>query len=310
MPTTSRGPRPRPTQTLVPLARGAVATTVLALALSGCGGSSDPDPAGSGEASPSSSASPSPSPSAVSAEDAATALQDAADATLAARAFSVEGDAQLSIGDQDLSLGSSGAVDYDAVVADLSLAVDQGDQSSTIEVLADGENLWARVEGATAPTMPPGKTWIEGQADRLAASSAFEPGGVLGVVLVLRGSEEAEVTGTGEVDGVPVTEYTTTLTYDDALAAVGPDAETLQGAFSLSGAASSLPFDVTVAVGEDGIVRDLDLELDGGDVPANGSYLLSLRDVGVTPEAPEAPDAASVLTGRPAERLLDQLIQP
>ncbi len=309
MPTTNRGLRPA--QTLVPLARGAVATTVLALALSGCGGSSEQDPAGtSGEASASSSPSPSASASPVSAEDAAAALKDAVDATLAARAFSVEGDAQLSIGDQDLALLSSGAVDYDAVVADLSLAVNQADQSSTITVLADGENLWARVEGATAPTLPPGKTWIEGQADRLAASSAFEPGGVLGVVLVLRGSEEAEVTGTGEVDGVPVTEYTTTVTYDDALAAVGPDAETLQGAFSLSGAASSLPFDVTVAVGEDGIIRDLELELDGGDVPAEGSYLLSLRDVGTTPEPPEAPDAASVLTGRPAERLLDQLIEP
>ena len=301
MPATIRVHRP------FSLARRAVASGALALALSACGGSSGSEPS---EPSEPSTSSASESATEVSGEEAAAALQDAVDATLAARAFGVEGDAALTIADQDLALRSSGDVDYDAVIADLSLSVEQPGQSSQISVLADGENLWAMVEGANAPTLPPGVSWIEGQADRLGASSAFEPSGVLGVVLVLRGSSEAEVSGTDEVDGVPVTEYTTTLTYDDALAGVGPDADALQSAFSLTGAASSLPFDVTVAVGEDGVVRDLDLQLDGGDVPADGTYTLALRDVGTTPEPPEAPAPATVLTGAAAETLLDQLIQP
>ena len=307
MPSYTRGPRALP-RSRAPLARHAVVTATVALALTGCGGSSDP--ATDSSADPSAAASPSESADAVSPEDAAAALQDAVDATVAARAFTVEGDAQLTIADQDLRLRTSGSVDYDAVISDLTLGVDQAGQSSEISILADGETLWAKVEGDNAPTLPPGKSWIEGPADQLGASSAFEPGGVLGVVLVLRGSTQAEVSGTDEVDGVPVTEYTTTLTYDDAVAAVGPDADTLESAFSLTGAASSLPFDVTVAVGEDGIIRDLDLELAGGDVPADGSYVLSLRDVGTTPEPPAAPAPATVLTGQPADQLLSQLIQP
>jgi hypothetical protein len=289
--------RPRP---LAPVAVAAVA----AVALAGCSGgsgesSSDPAPE-------SSSASPS---EAVDGEAAAQALQEAVDATVAARVFTIDGDLELDIAGQQLQLRTEGSVDYDATVADLLLSIGQGGQTSEAEVKADGDTLWVRAEGQGVPAFPGGATWLQGEATRLADSTTFTPTGLVGAVLVLRGASEAEVLGTEEEDGVEVTRYATTFTYDDALAAVdGQEAQVLGSAFSLTGAASSIDLDVEVAVGDDGVLREFDLELAESDVAASGSYEISLSDVAgeVTPPAPPAP--SDVATGPEAEALLDQVI--
>lgn len=66
--------------------------------------------------------------------------------------------------------------------------------------------------------------WAEGSSDLLTDSSSFAPNILIGVLYLLRGAEKIEV---GEVDGVDGREYTTTMTYDQAKAAAGPDADVL-----------------------------------------------------------------------------------
>lgn len=308
-----------------PRALAALAVAVVATAaLTGCsagddpagsGGSDEADEAG-GEPSPSVEESPSASASASESEsasesssDGAGVLQDAVDATLAARVFSIDGDLELEIGVQQLQLRTEGSVDYDATVADVLLAVAQGGQVSEAEVRADGETLWVRAQGQGIPAFPGGATWLQGEATRLTDSTTFEPAGLVGAVLVLRGASEVEELGTGEEDGVEVTRYATTFTYDDALAAVeGDETKTLSSAFSLTGAASSVDLDVEAAVGEDGVLRELDLEIAESDVPASGGYEISLTDVGDDVAAPEPPAESDVATGPEAEALLDQII--
>lgn len=306
----------RPQHRLRPLAAAAVAATT-AVALAGCSGGEagePPDPASSASGSTSESASESASASAsesesVSPEEAAQALQDAVDATVAARVFTIDGDLDLQIADQLLELQTEGSVDYDATVADLVLTIGQGGQTSEAEVKADGETLWVRAEGQGIPTFPGGATWLQGEASRLAESTTFEPTGLVGAVLVLRGATEVEQLGTDEEDGVEVTRYATTFTYDDALAAVeGEEAQILGSAFSLTGEASSIDLDVEVAIGDDGVLREFDLEIAESDVPASGGYEISLSDVGGDIAPPEAPAPDDVATGPEAEALLDQVI--
>ncbi len=281
------------------------AVTVTALA--GCsGGGDEQTPAASESASESASGSASAPPDGA---EAAGILQDAVDATVAARVFSIEGDLDLEIAGQQLELRTLGSVDYDATVADLLLAIGQGGQTSEAEVKADGETLWVRAEGEGIPPFPGGATWLQGQASRLTESTTFTPDGLVGAVLVLRGAAEAEVLGTEELDGVEVTRYATTFTYDDAVAGVeGEEAQVLGSAFSLTGAASSIDLEVEVAVGDDGVLRELDLEIAESDVPAAGGYEITLTDVGGEITPPEAPDPADVATGPRAEALLDQVI--
>lgn len=307
--------RLRPQHRPRPLAAVAVAA-VTAAALAGCSGGEEESPEDEASGSPSASSSESAEPSASSepsepadGEAAAQALQDAVDATVAARVFTIDGDLDLEIAGQQLELQTEGSVDYDATVADLRLAIGQGGQTSEAEVKADGETLWVRAEGQGVPAFPGGATWLQGEATRLAESTTFTPTGLVGAVLVLRGASEVEEVGMEEEDGVEVTRYATTFTYDDALAAVdGQEAQVLGSAFSLTGAASSIDLDVEVAVGDDGVLREFDLELAESDVAAAGSYEISLSDVAgeITPPAPPAP--SDVATGPEAEALLDQVI--
>ncbi|VXC39521.1 hypothetical protein [Nocardioides sp. AX2bis] len=285
---------------LRPLTAVAV-TAVTAAVLAGCSG-------GDGADAPEEPASESASEPADPAE-AAQVLQDAVDATVAARVFTIDGDLDLEIAGQQLQLQTQGSVDYDATVADLLLSIGQGGQTSEAEVKADGSTLWVRAEGEGIPAFPGGATWLQGEASRLTESTTFTPTGLVGAVLVLRGASEAEELGTEEEDGVQVTRYATTFTYDDALAGVeGEEAQVLGSAFSLTGQASSIDLDVEVAVGEDGVLRELDLEIAESDVPASGGYEISLSDVDGEVSPPTPPDPADVATGPEAEALLDQVI--
>lgn len=283
----------------------AVATVAVLVAgltgLTGCAGDeSDPSAADSSSEAAAEDAPEEP------AADPVSAVQDAVDATLAVRAFSIESDLDLSLGGQRLELTTEGDVDYDAVIADFELAVVQGGERQEVGLLSDGETVWVRSTGPNVPTFPDGATWLAGDATRLSSASTFEPSGLLGTVFLLRGASEVEEVGTDEIDGVEVTRYATTFTYDDAATAAGSDAGTLADAFSLTGAATSLPLEVEVAVGADGIVRELDFELVGGDVPASGGYDFELSNVGEEVDAPSAPD--DVATGPEADALLDQLV--
>ncbi len=295
----------RPSRPLAQRLASAAVAAVTGAVLVGCSGDSGSGGADGAAASGSSSASEDLEAPA----DPVAALQDAVGATVDARVFTVDGDLDLQVAGQQLRLATAGSVDYDATVADVELSIESDGQTSEAGILADGEDLWVRAEGEGIPAFPGGATWLQGEASRLAASSTFEPSGLVGAVLVLRGASEVEVLGSEEGEDGAVLRYATTFTYDDALAAVsGAEEETLQSAFSLTGDASSVDLDVEVAVGEDGVLREMDLELAETDVPASGGYQISLTDVGGEVTAPEPPDPADVATGPEAEALLDQVI--
>ena len=300
---TSRLRRPSRRRTLRPTGLAA-ALLVGAVALTGCSGSDpDPDPASGEDA----SADGSPSAGEDPADDPAAVVRDSVDATLAAEAFSADGELALTIGGQDLSVAVDGSVDYADVVSDVTLRVQQAREdgqagTTTIDVRSDGTHVWLRQQQLA------GQRWVQGDADRLSGSSTFEPSGLVGAVIVLRGAEDVTEGEPTEVDGVAARTFTTTIAYTDAVDAAGDDADALESSFNLTGQATSADLDVEVAVGEDGVVRDLTFEVDAGDLPVSGGYELRLRDVGDAVEPPAAPPAGQTVTGPRAERLLDQAI--
>ena len=287
-----------------------VGAVVVALAVAGCSGESeegDTDQPAASASEGESESEPSTSDS-----DPSQALQDAVSATVELQAFTIDSDLDLEIGGQDLAIGVEGSVDYGTPIADIELVVSQGGVASNARVLADGESLWVSIEGAQAPSFPEGATWLQGDAARLNGSSSFTPDGVLGAVLVLRGAQDVEEAGTDELDGVTVTRYTSTFAYEDASAAVSGDeaeAETLRSSFALTGDAAALELQVEAAVGEDGVLREVHVEVVEEDgVPASGGYDLELTDVGGEIALPERPDEEDVASGPDAEALLDQII--
>lgn len=288
----------------------ALALTLLA---AGCGGGDDGDGDGDGETTEASSDSASPetpteTESETESEDADAALEAATDATLASERFGIEYAASLQFGEQTLDLTAEGSVDYGATVADVRLGVEQQGQTQSVEILADGETAWVASQGESAPTLPGGATYVSGPAATLAEASTFTPEGILGVVLVLRSGDAAEVGDTEEVDGVEATTYSFTVPYEEAVAAAGPDAQAFQTALSLTGAAAQADLVVEVAVGSDDVVRTLDLTIEGGDVPVGGSYDLTLSEVGAEVEPPAAPAEDDVATGPEAEAIFEQLL--
>lgn len=289
----------------------ALALTLLA---AGCGGGDDSGGGDAGgETTEASSDTPSPeTPSETEdetgSEDADAALEAATDATLASERFGIEYAASLEFGEQTLDLTAEGSVDYGATIADVRLGVEQQGQSQAIEILADGETAWVASQGASAPQLPGGATYVSGPATTLAEATTFTPEGILGVVLVLRSGDDAEVGDTEEVDGVEATTYSFTVPYEDAVAAAGPDAQAFQTALSLTGAAAQADLVVEVAVGDDDVVRTLDLTIDGGDVPVGGSYDLTLSEVGAEVAPPEAPAEDDVATGPEAQAIFEQLL--
>lgn len=287
------------------LALGAGAM-VVALAVAGCSGESEDGERDEPVASSSEAESePSPSDS-----EPSQALQDAVDATIELQAFAIDSDLDLEIAGRELAIGVEGRVDYESPIADIELVVSQDGSASVARVLADGESLWVSIEGAQAPSFPDGATWLQGAAARLSGSTSFTPDGVLGALLVLRGAQDVEEAGTDEIDGVEVTRYTSTFAYEDASAAVsGGEAETLRSSFALTGDAAALELQVEAAVGEDGVLREVRVEVvQDDDVPASGGYDLELSDVGGEIAPPERPDESDVASGPDAEALLDQII--
>lgn len=285
---------------------------VAALALPMCGVSGDDDAQGPGQVTTTepggseTTTEETTTTSEVIDEDLDQVLADAGDDTIATTSFTIDSEAQLDIGFQELVLGVTGSVDYEAYAASIEIMLDEDGTTSDLEILSDGETLWVRVESADV-TIPEGKTWVEGDADRLVEASTFDPDGVLGVLYALRAAEGTEVGDTEEIDGVETTQYTTEIDYAAAVEAAGDDAAAFQAALSLTGT-DDIALLVDAWVGDDGVIRRFELEVDAGTAPLGGTYRIELSDVGEEVGEVESPPAADTLTGPQAETLLDQLI--
>lgn len=241
-------------------------------------------------------------------DDADQALVDASAATLDATAFSIDSLLDVSVGPQSFSLAIEGSVDYDAGVAGITLSVSGDGQAGEVEIRSDATNIWIRPEGSAAgDAIPGGKTWVEGSADRLDESDNFDQAGLLGVLIALRAAEDTERTGTDEIDGTEVTTYETTIDYAEAVKAAGDHEEAFTTALGLK-APGTVTLEGEVAVGSDGVIRHVALDVKSDPDLVDGTYELDLSDVGATIDPPKAPPAEKTLTGPKAEELLDQLI--
>ncbi len=243
-------------------------------------------------------------------EDADALVAEAADATLETSSFTADNKLELQIQAQTLELAVMGSVDYDTLVADVSIFLEQAGSASEIGLRSDGTTLWVRAEGTGAVQFPDGKSWVEGESSLLEGSS-FAPDGLIGVLYALRAASDTEVGDTEELDGVTTTRYTTTFTYDEALEAAGDQAEAFKSSLSLT-TSEDVDIDLVtdVWIGDDGLIRKMSLDVEtDSKLGIDGTYEVLLTDVGGEIEAPEAPDAEQVVTGPEAEALLDQLIE-
>jgi|GEM_PF-6927660 len=274
-----------------------LAASLLAIGLSaGCGGESEPD--GGGQ----------PSIGKESSAAASERVRDAADLTLALDSFAVESDVDLTIGDQSLEFGVEGAADYADVVADVTISTAQNGAGSTVHILADGTNAWVSGSGSQFPSFPGGASWLRGDAAALASADSFTQTGLIGVVLVLRGAEEVEDQGADQLDGTAVRRYSTSMTYDEAVAAAGAQAEAFKSSFSLTGQASGSTLHVDVALDDDGIVRELTIDVDST-FPVDGTYRLALNAPGGDVPVPDAPPADDIASGPEADALFRQMLR-
>lgn len=271
--------------------------TALALAslltLTACGGSDDSDDSGKEAAKPSET-------------EAVDVVHEAVDATLGVTSMEVDSEARLEVTGTEVVFGIDGEFDYESKVGEAEFGIEQAGQSQQVEIRSDGESAWFRVEGDSVPAVPDGKTWAQGEVAALSTNGSMEPEGLVGVVIALRGAEEVEVGESKEIDGEPAREFTTTVVYGDALEAAGDDREAFESAFSLTGV-DDAELDITVWIGDDGVIRDFDLSVDAGGKPIDGSYTLEIGNVNDEVEAPEAPDPDDVATGPEAEAWIAQM---
>lgn len=232
-------------------------------------------------------------------------MHDAVDSTLGVTSMGVDSEAHFEAGGQELELGADGAMDYENLVGDVTISTSQAAQDQEVQIRADGEKVWFRIDGAQAAAIPQGKTWAEGDADLLRESASADPIDLVGVVLALRGAEEVEVGGSKEIDGVPTRQFTTTVVYADALEAAGDDREAFASSFNLTGV-DDADMEMEVWIGDDGVIRDFSLEVDAGDKPVEATYDVEISDANQEIGAPEAPDADDVLTGPEADAWIAQ----
>jgi hypothetical protein len=239
-------------------------------------------------------------------DDAAQLLVDAADATLTADRMTIDSEAVLGVGPQTLRLAVDGSVDYASLEASVVLSFEQAGETQEIEVRSDGDQAWIRAEGGDSPPFPDGRSWVVGDAERLTAGDSFAPSGLIGVLLALRATTEAEAGDTEEIDDVETRRYTTRVLYDDAVDAAGPDAAAFTAALSLTGS-EDIALDIDVWIGDDGVIRRFQLVVDTTD-PISGTYDIDITDVGEEVDDVDEPDEDDVVSGPEAEDLLDQLI--
>ena len=237
-----------------------------------------------------------------------TVLEDAADTSLSTRRFTVDLEAQLDIDGRQLGLTASGRVDYDAVVADLSLGVERETGTTLALIMADGDRVWVSLEGDDAPAFPGGARYVQGDSEDLATATTFASESLLGVLHVLRGADDAEQVDDEDIDGVKTRVFTYTVSYRDAVKAAGDDAEAFQSAFNLTGDATAADLDIEVAIGPDDVVRRFALEIVADDLPIAGTYDLALTAVDEDVAAPDAPPEDEVASEDDSAEVLRQLL--
>ena len=238
---------------------------------------------------------------------AAQRVRDAVDTTLGLDSFTIDSKAELQIQQQQLEMTIAGSVDYADVVGDVTMRVDQSGQAGDVHILIDGQNAWVSASGTGVPELPDGTEWVHGDAERLSSAPSFTQTGLIGVVLVLRGAEDVRSEGSDEIDGQSVERYSTSLTYQEALDAAGDDAEAFKSSFSLTGQATSSTLHVTVALDDDGVIRELAIDIDS-DFPVDGTFSLTVDDPNGEVAKPDAPDSATVATGPEGDALFEQML--
>jgi hypothetical protein len=236
----------------------------------------------------------------------------AVDATLAAPSFTLSTDAKLTTGTLQSRLIASGSIDFPQLIADMTISVESGNQKGESETRANGTTVWVRADndGVNELDLPDGKRWVEGGTEQLTEVQIFQQGtrGLLGVLLTLRAAEATETIGTDNLDDTEVTRYRTSVTYEDAVEAAGPDSDALEQALSLD-APTPVNLTIDVAIGSDGVIREFVLitESDADSTGPAVDYRLSLTDVGLDVDAPEPPPRDETVTGTQAEALFDGL---
>lgn len=303
---------------MLPRRRPAVIALAAALLLSACSSGSDADRSSADRTSTTSRTSTStqkktdettrPTTDPRKGNDPDQTLIAAVDSTLAVSSFTVDSEAHLQIGAEELTLTAKGSVDYEEVVSSVEIAVEKDGSGFRAEVRSDGTTVWVRREGTEAPPLPDGKVWVEGDAQLLAAASSFQPAGVLGVLFALRAAHGTTVEKEEAINGTSTTQYRTVVTYDEAVEAVGDDLEAFKSALSLN-ADDPIDLVIDVWIGEDGIVRQFDLDLQAkSSTPLDGTYHLELSRVDQDVTVPSAPPKDEILSGPEADALLDQFI--
>ena len=176
----------------------------------------------------------------------------AVDATLAAPSFTLSTDAKLTTGTLQSRLIASGSIDFPQLIADMTISVESGNQKGESETRANGTTVWVRADndGVNELDLPDGKRWVEGGTEQLTEVQIFQQGtrGLLGVLLTLRAAEATETIGTDNLDDTEVTRYRTSVTYEDAVEAAGPDSDALEQALSLD-APTPVNLTIDVAIG-------------------------------------------------------------
>lgn len=243
-----------------------------------------------------------------STSDAADTVRKAVDQTLGVDSFTLASDAKLSVATDRVHLAAKGSVDYSTVVGEVEIMVETSKGTQNLAVRSDGTKLWVSTQGQQAPAVPDGKTWIEGDASRLAEASNFKPTGLVGVLLALRGTQDAKQVGSGKADGVATKTYETTVSYSDAVDAAGTDAQAFKTSLALK-ADKDPNLKMRVEIGSDDLIRSFVLDVETtGTVSLEGHYTVDLRNVDDDVTPPDAPPTDQILSGPQADQLLDQLI--
>jgi hypothetical protein len=144
-------------------------------------------------------------------------------------------------------------------------------QPSDIELRSDGEMVWIRADDpAIASELPEGKAWVEASVDELREAGVFSGlDTTFDTVPVLRGIDEVDDAGAGEVGGDPVRLLEGEVDWQAALdAADGDEREGLEGSVTVGNDTDITEFTATIGLDGEGRVRRLVLDVTAG--PAAG----------------------------------------
>jgi hypothetical protein len=233
-------------------------------------------------------------------------LADAVDTTLGLQSFAIDSRYQLTTGTDENVATIAGAIDYTSMVFDTKMThTSNGSPGSVIQLRGDGSKLWIKFTGEPTLELPEGLEWVEGDTGQIDDSDSFRfrPVGVLSPVILLKASGGAVEIG-GEDN---LTQFTTTVDYEAAVAAAGPLAADLQRGFHAT-AREPVVLNIHAWLDDDGVVRKMDFTHESEDLDATYAYTFNLSAVNEPVKAPEPPDESTVFSGPEANALFDQIL--